>query len=184
MNATTFYTDPFFWALTSMFGMVGATSLFSRQSFRDNTAFVAIVLVLVTVGRIVLVLPVCPQPRFELGGWHLPLGAFLLLLALAVAVRPLFLVRWWEPPKAGMTLSTTGIYGLVRHPIYLAEILWALGLAVLCRSTYGVALTPLWWLTFLLHALAEEAELEKTLGEQYRQYTRQVRGRFLPGLPF
>lgn len=184
MTTAHFYTDPFFWALTAMFGMVGATSLFSRQCFRDNTVFVSIVLILVTLGRILLVLPFCRQPRFEAIIWHWPLGGAIMLLALVVATIPFFTVRWWSPPRAGMTLQTSGIYGLIRHPIYLAELLWPLGLAIICRSIYGVALTPLWWIAFLLHALAEEAELEKTLGEPYRQYAGKVRGRFLPGLPF
>lgn len=184
MTISHFYTDPFFWALLSMFGMVGATSIFVRQRLRHSFAFVTVVLTLVTAGRLVLVLPFCPQPRFEAVIWHWPLGGSIMLLALVVAAIPFFTVRWWSPPQTGMRLQTAGIYGLVRHPIYLAELLWPLGLAIICRSTYGVALTPLWWLVFLLHSLAEEAELERTLGDAYREYEKKVRGRILPGLPF
>jgi len=183
MTTANFSTDPFFWALTSMLGMVGATSLFSRQSFRDSTAFVTVVLILVTLGRILLVLPFCRQPRFEAVIWHWPLGGAIMLLALVVAAIPIFTVRWWSPPRAGMTLQTSGIYGLVRHPLYLAELLWPLGLAIICRSIYGVALTPVWWIAFLLHALAEEAEMERTLGADYLEYKNKVRGRIIPGFP-
>ena len=55
MPDASFYTNPFFWALMSMFGMVGATSLFSKHSLRRSRIFVAIVLILITVGRIVFV---------------------------------------------------------------------------------------------------------------------------------
>jgi protein-S-isoprenylcysteine O-methyltransferase Ste14 len=180
----TFLTDPFFWALLTMLGMVGATSLFSRQKFRHSGVFVAVTLILVTVGRIVLVLPLCPQPRFDIDGMHRLAGGAILFLAAVVAAQPLVAVRWWAPPVAGMKLRTTGIYGVIRHPIYLAELLWSLGWAVLFRSTYGVALTALWWASFLIHALAEEADLLREAGQEYRDYMRKVRGRFLPGLPF
>ncbi len=83
-----------------------------------------------------------------------------------------------------MELRTTGIYAVVRHPIYLAEVLWPLGLAIMLRSTFGVALTPLWWLAFLIHALSEEADLERALGSAYLDYKKKVRGRILPWLPF
>ncbi|MHC4250066.1 MAG: methyltransferase family protein, partial [Planctomycetota bacterium] len=138
---------------------------------------------LVTVGRIVLVLPFCVQPRFEIGGWHSIVGGAVIAIALPVTVAPVFLVRWWSPPKAGMKLRTTGIYGVVRHPIYLFEVLWPVGLAIMFRSVYGLALAPAWWLVFLIHTLSEEADLERALGEEYLAYKRKVRGRMFPGLP-
>jgi protein-S-isoprenylcysteine O-methyltransferase Ste14 len=82
-----------------------------------------------------------------------------------------------------MKLITTGVYGLVRNPIYLADVLWPLGLAIIMRSTYGVALTPVWWAIFLIHTLAEEGALERALGAEYRNYVRKVPGRIFPWLP-
>ncbi len=179
-----FYTDPFFWALLAMTGLAGATSLFSLHSLRRNLVFVATVLILVTAGRVILVLPFCPQPRFDLAGLHRVIGGIIFLSGLAAGAVPLFIIKWWSPPREGMRLRTTGIYGFVRHPIYLSEMLWCLGWAVMFRSVYGVALTPLWWAAFLIHTLAEEAALEKTLGEEYRDYKKKVRGRIFPGVPF
>ena len=91
--------------------------------------------------------------------------------------------RWWSGPRQGMVLHTTGIHGLVRHPIYLAEVLWPIGWSLLWGSTLGLLLTPLWWAGFLAHALAEEQRMEQVLGDEYRAYRAAVRGRFLPGLP-
>ena len=184
MLETPFYSNPFFWALLSMLGMVGATSLFTRHKLRHNLLFVSAVLTLVTVGRIVLVLPFCKQPRFEIGDWYGIIGGGIVVIALAVGVMATVVVRWWSPPKEGMELRTTGIYGIVRHPIYLSEVLWFLGWAIMFRSVYGVALAPVWWMAFLIHTLAEEAELERTLGVNYLEYMKQVRGRIFPGLPF
>ncbi len=81
----------------------------------------AAVLILVTAGRVIL--PFCPQPRFDLSGLHLVVGGIIFLPGLAVGTIPLFIVKWWSPPREGMQLRTTGIYGLVRHPIYLSEML-------------------------------------------------------------
>jgi len=178
-----FYANPFFWAMVSMLGMVGATSLFSEHKLRHSLWFVTIVLLLVTAGRFILVLPFCPQPRFDLFGLNAIIGAVPLLLTLIIGAKPFFTVKWWAPPKKSMGLKTTGIYGVVRHPIYLCELLWPLGLAVVFGSTYGVALTPVWWLAFLIHAIAEEGALEQELGDEYRQYEKKVRGRIIPGLP-
>jgi protein-S-isoprenylcysteine O-methyltransferase Ste14 len=180
----TFHTNPFFWALMSMLGMVGATSLFAKHELRRSFFFVAISLTLVTIGRLVLVLPFCGQPRFEAFPGHRIVGGAIVALALAVAAGPFFAVRWWSPPREGMQLKTTGIYRVVRHPIYLCEVLWPLGLAIMFRSVYGLALTPVWWLAFLIHALSEEADLERALGSEYLEYKTKVRGRIFPGLPF
>jgi protein-S-isoprenylcysteine O-methyltransferase Ste14 len=183
MPETTFYTNPFFWAFLSMLGMVGATSLFSKHSLRHNVIFVSLSLVFVTIGRSLLVLPFCRQPRFEIAGLHWIIGGSIVVIALSAAAQPVFTVRWWSPPKEGMKLETSGIYAIVRHPIYLCEVLWPLGLAIMFRSVYGLALTPVWWSAFLIHALSEEADLERALGAEYREYRKRVRGRIFPGLP-
>jgi protein-S-isoprenylcysteine O-methyltransferase Ste14 len=183
MPNNAFYTNPFFWALLSMMGMAAGTSIFSKHRFRHSKIFVGTALTLIIAGRLILMLPFCPQPRFEAGLWRWIVGGALLLAAALAFAGPVLQVRWWSPPKEGMKLITTGIYGLVRHPIYLGEVLWPLGLAIIMRSTYGVALTPVWWAAFLIHALAEEAELERALGEEYRGYMKKVPGRIFPWLP-
>jgi len=183
MSALDFYKDPFFWALMSMFGMVAGTSIFSKHALRRSRIFVAMLLILVLVGRFVFVLPLCEQPRFEFGEWRWIVGGIIVALSLPFGAAPVFLVKWWDPPREGMKLRTTGIYGLVRNPIYLFEIIWPIGLSIMFNSIYGLALTPLWWLTFLIHTLAEEADLERALGEEYLAYKRKVRGRIFPGLP-
>jgi len=82
-----------------------------------------------------------------------------------------------------MVLRTTGIYGMVRNPIYLADILFSLGVAIMFRSIIGVALIPLWWAGFLFVILIEESSLERTLGQSYQEYKRRVKGRIIPRLP-
>ena len=183
MPESAFYTNPFFWALLSMTGMVGATSMFAKHKLKRSVTLVTVSLILVTAGRIVLVLPFCKQPRFETGLCAWIIGGVVIVIALGVAAGPVLFVKWWDPPKEGMNLRTNGIYGIVRHPIYLCEVLWPVGAAIIFGSIYGLALTPLWWSAFLIHSLSEEADLERALGSEYTDYMKKVRGRIFPGLP-
>jgi protein-S-isoprenylcysteine O-methyltransferase Ste14 len=82
-----------------------------------------------------------------------------------------------------LELRTTGFYGIVRSPIYLGEILWCLGWAIMVRSAIGVALVPLWWFGLLILITIEEESLERSLGQIYLEYKKRVRGRIIPGLP-
>jgi protein-S-isoprenylcysteine O-methyltransferase Ste14 len=54
---------------------------------------------------------------------------------------------------------------------------------VIFRSIIGVALIPVWWITFLFLVLVEESSLEHSLGQIYLDYKQQVKGRIIPGLP-
>ena len=183
MSEQPFYTQPFFWAFISMLGLALATSLFTKHKYRRSIILVSIALVFTTIGRVVIVLPFCAQPRLELAGWNWIVGGIVFIFGLMVSVGPLFQVKWWEAPKDGMTLKKTGIYGFVRHPIYLCEVLWFLGWSIIFQSVYGLALVPVWWFVFWTHTLAEEGELIDILGEDYKNYMKEVKGRIFPGLP-
>lgn len=76
---------------------------------------------------------------------------------------------------------STGVYGFVRHPMYLGAILMFFGAPLLLGSWYGL-LAPL-TLTALLMAriLGEEEMLAREL-DGYPEYTQKVRYRLFPGL--
>lgn len=69
-------------------------------------------------------------------------------------------------PKPDSTLVTTGPYGLVRHPIYAAAILLAVGLALVVNGTltllYGAVL--IWLLD------RKATREERWLAERYPDY--------------
>ena len=175
-------TNEWFWAFVAMLGLQGGSFVVSGHRLGRNLIFVFVVLTAVTVGRVLLVLPFCPQPRFEvnLGTWIV--GGAILLLSGIIGI-PTMSIKWWRAPDSKMLLRTTWPYSMVRHPMYLCEILWPIGWSILWGSVYGVALTPIWWLGFLLHVLIEERQLEEQLGSQYREYRERVRGRIFPWLP-
>jgi protein-S-isoprenylcysteine O-methyltransferase Ste14 len=81
-------------------------------------------------------------------------------------------------------LRTKGVYSIVRHPMYLSELIWPVGWSAMWGSSIGLALTPIWWLGFRFHVLVEEDRLQQQLGDEYTQYMRSVHSRILPGVPF
>lgn len=73
------------------------------------------------------------------------------------------------------SLSTLGAYSIVRHPLYLANTLVALGCALLSGTWYLPVIVVL--LSFVYHeriAAREEAFLESTFGESFRAWAREV----------
>jgi protein-S-isoprenylcysteine O-methyltransferase Ste14 len=95
--------------------------------------------------------------------WNWIVGGIILAVAVVFAA-PALSIKRWAAPDGEMVLKTTGIYGIVRNPIYLADVLFSLGFAVMFRSIIGVALVPAWWAGFLFVVLTEEQSLERTLG--------------------
>jgi protein-S-isoprenylcysteine O-methyltransferase Ste14 len=174
-------TNPFFWAFIGMFGLLLGTVMVGGRLGHNALLGLAIIL-LSDASRIVLVLPFCTQPRFEIGAWNWILGGAIIAAAIGFAA-PAMSIDWRTAPTRDMALKTGGIYGVVRNPIYLADILFSLGFAILFRSVLGVALIPIWWAAFLGLVLVEEASLERALGQVYLDYKRRVKGRIIPGLP-
>jgi protein-S-isoprenylcysteine O-methyltransferase Ste14 len=175
-------TNLFFWAFVGMFGLVVGIALVSGIKLGLNAVFGYITIAICDLSRILLVLPFCPQPRFEIGIWNWIIGGGILATAVAVCV-PTLSIDWRTAPSSGTVLKTDGVYRVVRNPIYLADLLFSLGFAVMFRSTVGVALIPAWWAAYLAIVLVEEASLERALGRRYLDYKHQVKGRIIPGLP-
>jgi protein-S-isoprenylcysteine O-methyltransferase Ste14 len=118
--------------------------------------------------------------------WHsLPLrlcGGLLLLAAAGCGLAgTVSLGRNLTPfprPSARTRLVQTGIYGLIRHPLYTAVFCGSVGWALVCQSCpallAGLALAPL----FDAKARHEERWLRQQFPE-YADYERRVR-RFIP----
>jgi protein-S-isoprenylcysteine O-methyltransferase Ste14 len=174
--------NPFFWAFIGMFGLLAGTAVVSGTKLGRYAPLGFVIVMVCDLARVMLVLPFCLQPRFEIGYWNWIAGGIILAAALVFAA-PTFSIKWWSAPDGNMVLKTTGIYGIVRNPIYLADILFSLGLAIVFRSIIGIALVPLWWAGFLFLVLIEEGRLERTLGQPYLDYKQRVKGRIIPGLP-
>lgn len=98
-------------------------------------------------------------------------GVLLVVAGLWIRV----LARQWKAEKAHDGLVTDGLYGWVRHPLYVGSFLLGLGLVLIL----GDALLLGAFLLFfgVNHGLVlrrEEQELETVFGEAYRAYRRRV----------
>jgi protein-S-isoprenylcysteine O-methyltransferase Ste14 len=176
------FTDPFFWAFVAMFGMVAGNAIQGSPLVGRIAVFGFLVVATVTLGRVVLVLPFVVQPRFGGGVLRWTIGIAVIGLALAI-MSPLLRIKPLTRPDAAEALRTRGVFGIVRHPGYLANVLWGLGWAIAFGSIVGVWLTPVWAAMFWLHALIEEEVLQQKYGATYRAYMAQVPCRLIPGIP-
>ena len=172
----------FFWAFVGMFGLLVGIAMVSGIKLGQNALLGLTTIMVSDFSRIILVLPFCPQPRFEIGVWSWIVGGIILALAMVFGV-PALSINWRTAPDSKMTLKTNGIYSVVRNPIYLTDILFSLGFAIMFRSIIGVVLVPIWWAAFLSIVLVEEVSLERVLGQPYQDYKQRVKGRIIPGLP-
>ncbi len=74
---------------------------------------------------------------------------------------------------------STGVYGFVRHPMYLAGVLLFFGTPMLLGSLYGILLGLVFMLTIMGRIIGEEKLLKKDL-EGYNAYTGKVKYRLIP----
>jgi protein-S-isoprenylcysteine O-methyltransferase Ste14 len=110
--------------------------------------------------------------QYMLLGVRLPIGITLLSLAGYLAVKGLHIVFGENRRKPSVIQKN--VFNVVRHPIYLAEILVYLGLLVLNMSLAALGI----WITTIifLHHISryEEELLVKRFGAEYQQYMRRV----------
>jgi protein-S-isoprenylcysteine O-methyltransferase Ste14 len=83
-------------------------------------------------------------------------------------------------PREGAMLAQSGIYRIVRHPVYGALVLIALGWS-LAESPLGLIPAALLAVVFDLKARVEEGWLDERYPD-YAGYREQTPWRFLPGL--
>ena len=72
-------------------------------------------------------------------------------------------------------LATTGVFGRVRHPMYLGTHLFYLGLAI---ASLSLASIVMWVIIFAFYntlANYEERKLEERFGDEYLEYKKNVR---------
>lgn len=174
--------DALLLALMSMFGMVAANLVVSPNNLPKAKLVGALVVCTVMLPRIALALPFVEEPQIEFQ-FQRVLATVMIAFALFAWVSIVRRVEWSTKPSNNEELVTTGVYKFVRHPGYLGNILFSLGIAVFFGSLTGILLTPMWLAAFYIHAIIEENSLVHAHGLKYVEYQRRVRSRILPGLP-
>jgi protein-S-isoprenylcysteine O-methyltransferase Ste14 len=102
-----------------------------------------------------------------------------------------FVFHWWtekhhkqahEHSEDIEMVVTRGVYGKIRHPLYLSLMVQNIGISL----AFGVMITFVIALLTIVHwtvtALKEEAVLMQTFPQDYLRYKQKVRWRMVPGV--
>ncbi|WP_078281266.1 methyltransferase family protein [Mycobacteroides franklinii] len=81
--------------------------------------------------------------------------------------------------ETGQTLVTTGLYGLVRHPMYTGNVITIIGFPLALGSYWGLASVVPGLLVLIVRIVDEEKLLVDQL-DGYRAYTQTARYRLMP----
>jgi protein-S-isoprenylcysteine O-methyltransferase Ste14 len=81
--------------------------------------------------------------------------------------------------EAGQKLVSTGVYGLVRHPMYTSYVIMMVGIPPALGSYWGLVFVIPGLLVIAWRIRDEEKLLQEEL-DGYREYTQKVRYRLLP----
>lgn len=108
------------------------------------------------------------------------MGVAILIGAIVLAFLPIFTLRKYRRLEKGKSyLNTSMVVGralhpVVRHPQYLAYMLFNAGFMLASQNCFIVLLGALAITFFYLHAIDEEKFCRKKFGEEYERYARRV----------
>ena len=123
-------------------------------------------------------LPPLPQ-------WSGPVGGMLAIIGVAIMIAAMGENEFAAPTvldqsETGQRVIDTGLYGLVRHPIYAGGLLMIPGIGLALGSLAGVCAGVVGMAVFLPIRIAVEERFLKKHLPGYPEYARRVRARLIP----
>jgi len=83
--------------------------------------------------------------------------------------------------EEGQTVVSTGLYGLVRHPMYTGNLIMMVGIPLAVGSYWGLVFVVA-GLIVLASRIRDEEKLLREELTGYREYTQKVRYRLVPSM--
>ncbi len=83
--------------------------------------------------------------------------------------------------EAGQSVVSTGLYGVVRHPMYVGALIMTMGTPLALGSYWGLLVVVAGVFVFVARILDEEKALRQDL-EGYAEYVEKVHYRLMPGV--
>jgi protein-S-isoprenylcysteine O-methyltransferase Ste14 len=122
------------------------------------------------------------SPTFPL--WLKAIGTVLLVLSILLVFEALRENTFAAPvvkmqKERGQTVVSTGMYGVVRHPMYAGALLLFVAGPLLLGSVWGLIVSLILIVTIAVRSIGEEAMLKQEL-EGYSDYMRRVKWRMIP----
>jgi protein-S-isoprenylcysteine O-methyltransferase Ste14 len=187
-----FFSHTALTALTAVLILLSAVALFTQGNLspgeREDRANRWVIVAFALIGILAAYLPAYTDRK---GFWTLDgdsvrwLGVVLFAVGGALRLWPVFVLgRRFSGLVAiqpGHTLSTSGVYSVIRHPSYLGLLVNSLGWALAFRSGVGVLLAALLIPPLLARIHAEERLLHTQFGVEHDAY-RSRTWRLIPGL--
>jgi protein-S-isoprenylcysteine O-methyltransferase Ste14 len=108
-------------------------------------------------------------------GWRMAVSATLGVLLLVGGLTLRVLARQWKAEHAHEGLVTDGLYGYLRHPLYVGSFLLGLGLTLILGDWLLIlAFLALFTVNHGMVVKSEERELEAAFGAAYDRYRAEV----------
>jgi len=122
------------------------------------------------------------SPEFPL--WIRIAGALLLVLAMLMLFEALRENTFAAPvvkmqKERGQKVISSGMYGVIRHPMYAGAVLLFISTPLLLGSVYGLLIGLLLIITIAVRSVGEEAMLKQEL-DGYSDYMKKVKWRIIP----
>ncbi len=121
-----------------------------------------------------------PSPSVSIAGALVSIIGFAIITA-AIYQNEFAMPIVEDQTESGQTVIDTGLYGIVRHPLYLGFVPLLAGLALWLGSTAAFVATAIVLLAFIPRIVVEERTLRETL-PGYIEYMEKVRYRIVPYL--
>jgi len=111
-------------------------------------------------------------------------GIVLLFTGFGIVMVALFQNAFATPivkdqSKRGQVLIDTGLYGRIRHPFYLGNLLFFIGIALWLESYASVLTLPFVFVVLVIRIFIEEKTLRESLSG-YAEYMEKIRYRLIP----
>jgi len=187
------FSNIFFWIFLYGIAFISFILMYTRSKDKKNfhvKSGTSIVILNYTItgsiflGPIILALtsqPYLPIPRII----SILLGLLFVIPAAYIQIKSRMKIGFlpggpFPDLRKEKSLINTGIYGLIRHPIYLGFILWQIGIAILMDAAYALIFFIFYILSYFPIIYLEEKELIQKYGKQYQEYKKKTPYMIIP----
>lgn len=171
-----FLTNPILWIGIYLLGYTITILVLSLRSIQNKVESrspktLTRIFILLTFITPPLILPFTKGPKIAiLTPIALIVGIILLAINFIIKIIAQRQIGVLPALKSKTKLITTGIYGIVRHPLYMSNGILALGMDILFKSMYAFLFSIPYILFYLPIIHFEEKDLLKKYGEEYKKY--------------
>ena len=159
--------------------------IITRSGKNEKKGFRILLIItgIIFLGGMVFVIPFVEQPRINDLYLRVIIGIPMAIVGMIGRIYPLIYFKRMSTRPDLVTpskLVTSGPYRIVRHPQYVAGIIFIIGWLIIWGGLYSLYVVPLLILSIVCQAIIEERYiLEKEFGDAYREYKKRV-GMFFP----